>query len=99
LLACDPADRRKILEAELESWELSAGLSVEDWSSALAMVSDQLWNREPPELAEAVADYLEEGPDGGLLGDLTEIAVEHAGDAAGFLTAALARVAPEPEEY
>ena len=98
LLASDPVERRRILADELESWELSKDLSALDWFDALVSVSDQLWNQDPPELAQAVLDYLDgDGSDGDLLGDLTELAVDYGGDAPGYLAAALARVTPDPE--
>jgi hypothetical protein len=96
----DPAERRQILTAVLKSWELSPDQSAPDWFDALVSVSDQLWNQDPEDLAHEVMDYLDQvGPDSELLGDLTELAVEHGDDAAGYLAAALDRVTPEPEDF
>jgi hypothetical protein len=98
LLASDPAQRRRILAAELEAWGLAPDLSTEDWFEALTSISEQLWNEDPPELAQAVVRYLQAaGTDDGLLGDLTELAVDQLGDATGFLKAAYARLEPIPE--
>jgi hypothetical protein len=95
LHASDPAQRRRILVAVLESWGLAADQSKEDWLAALTSVSERLWNEEPAELAEAVVRYLEgTRADPGLLGDLTELAVQHSGDEAGFRKAAYARLEP-----
>jgi hypothetical protein len=92
LLASDPNQRHTILAATLQSWRLPRELSTQDWSDALTRISDQLWNQEPSELAPAVVDYLSvTGPDEQLLGDLVELAVDHQGDNAAFLTAAWAR--------
>ena len=98
LLASDPVARQQILAAELKTWNLSSEESTPAWLDALVSVSDQLWHQDPPELADAVLYYLDrEGPDSELLADLTELALDHGNDPAGYLAAALARVTPEPE--
>jgi hypothetical protein len=97
LLAADRAQRHRILAEELESWQLSPELSAQDWFEALIRVSDQLWNQDPPELAEAAWRYLDEGSDPDLLGDLTELCVDHQGDMPAFMAAAQARLTPDPE--
>lgn len=88
----DPVNRHQILAEYLRTWDLSDTESLPDWLAALTSVSDQLWDAEPPELADAARDYLAHGPDDLLLGDLTEIAVEHAADRARFLHAARKRL-------
>jgi len=93
LLASEPDQREQILADVLTSWHLPPD-SEQQWSNALHRVSAQLWNEEPSEFTTAVADYLlGEGSDHFLLGDLAELAVEHAADKHAFLDAALQRVA------
>jgi hypothetical protein len=70
-------------------------VSTQDWLDALTQVSDQLWHDDPPEVGQAVLRYLDgDGPEPGLLDDLAELAIEHAGDSAGYLAAIHTRTAP-----
>jgi hypothetical protein len=99
LRVSDPADRHRILTAVLESWELGPGQSQPDWLDALVSVSDQLWNLDA-DLAHETMDYLDLiGPDSDLLGDLTELAVEHGPGTAAYHEAALDRLTPDPEDF
>ncbi|MBI1758657.1 MAG: hypothetical protein HYR62_05460 [Actinobacteria bacterium] len=83
LHAGDPEHRRRILSEELRRWQLGPDLSEHAWSDALTRVSDQLWHQDPPDLGEAARRYLDrEGADPDLLGDLTELAVDHHDDEA-----------------
>lgn len=92
LLASDPDQRQRILAGVLASWQLPPD-DEQQWSDALHQISARLWNPEPDELTTAVADYLmSDGADGLLLGDLTELAIEHAADERAFMAAAIARV-------
>jgi hypothetical protein len=53
-----------------------------------------------PDLARETMDYLDlVGPDGELLGDLTELAVEHGQGTTSYHEAALDRVTPDPEDF
>jgi hypothetical protein len=99
LLVSDPAERRQILTAVLESWELSPDQSAPEWLDALVSVTDQLWNHEG-DFAREVMDYLDQvGPDGELLGDLTELALEHGPDCTSYLEAAIDRLTPDSEDF
>ncbi|GAA2603331.1 IS1096 element passenger TnpR family protein [Paractinoplanes durhamensis] len=99
LRVSDPADRHRILTAVLESWELAPGQSVLDWIDALVSVSDQLWNPDT-DLARETMDFLDlVGSDSELLGDLTELALEHGHDTTGYHEASLDRVTPDPEDF
>jgi hypothetical protein len=93
----DPGHRHQILAEYLDTWELQDTESVPDWLTALTSVSDQLWYGEPPELADAARDYLAQGRDEILLGDLTELTVKNAADRARFLDAARERLAINDE--
>jgi hypothetical protein len=93
----DPGHRHQILAEHLPTWELRDGESVPDWLAALTSVSDQLWDAEPPDLADAARDYLAQGFDETLLGDLTELAVRCGADRARFLDEARERLAIEEE--
>jgi hypothetical protein len=88
LLASDPEQRRRILAAYAEAFGHDEDISLPDWLDALALVSDQLWHNDPPQVGQAVLEYLDgEGPDLDLLGDLAELAIKHTGDTARYLTA------------
>jgi hypothetical protein len=94
LLASDPLQRRRILADDAEEWG-PQDVSTQDWLDALTRVSDQLWHDNPPEVGQAVLRYLDgDGPEPGLLDDLAELAIEHAGDSAGYLAAIRTRTAP-----
>jgi len=98
LRVSDPADRHRILAAELESWKLAPSQSVPAWSAALTAISDQLWNLES-DLARETISYLDQvGPDDELLGDLTELAVEHGLGTTRFDAAARDRLTVDPED-
>ena len=95
LLASDPLQRRRILADDAEEWGPNEDVSTQDWLDALTQVSDQLWHDDPPEVGQAVLRYLDgDGPEPGLLDDLAELAIEHAGDSAGYLAAIHTRTAP-----
>jgi hypothetical protein len=92
LLASEPDQRQRILAGVLAFWQLPP-VDKQHWSDALHRVSARLWNGETDELTTAVADYLlTEGTDELLLGDLTELAIEHTSDEQAFTAAAVARV-------
>jgi hypothetical protein len=92
LLGSEPDLRQRILASVLASWHLPP-VDKQQWSYTLHRVSARLWNGEPDELVTAVADYLlTEGTDELLLGDLTELAIEHTSDEQAFTAAAVARV-------
>ena len=98
LLASDPDQRERILDSVLASWQPPPD-HEQQWSAALHQVSARLWSAEPDELTTAVADYLlAAGTDGDLLGDLTELAIEHASDERAFLAAAVARVTVDADD-
>jgi hypothetical protein len=99
LLASEPDQRERILTGVLASWELPPG-DEQQWSDALHKISARLWNAEPDELTTAIANYLlSEGPDELLLGDLTELSIEHASDERGFVAAAVERVIVDADDF
>jgi hypothetical protein len=99
LLASEPDQREQILAGVLASWQLSPD-DQQQWSDALHQVSARLWNAAPDEFTMAVADYLlAEGIDELLLGDLTELSIEHASDEQAFVAAAVARVTVDADDF
>jgi hypothetical protein len=107
LLGSDPDQRRLIHTDRLRTSQAPAGTPPQQWLDAVTLVSDRLWNDDPPGLAEAVTaqlDLLErldkhehiidfesmEAPSA-LLDRLAELALEHAGDAEGFLASVRTR--------
>jgi hypothetical protein len=99
LLASEPDQREQILAGVLASWQLPPD-DQQQWSDALHQVSARLWNAAPDELTMAVADYLlTEGTDELLLGDLTELSIEHAFDEQAFVAAAVARVTVDADDF
>jgi hypothetical protein len=99
LLASEPDQRQQILAGVLASWQLPPA-DEQQWSDALHRVSARLWNGEPDELTTAVVDYLlTEGADELLLGDLTELSIEHASDEQAFVAAAIERVTVDEDNF
>jgi hypothetical protein len=95
----DPEHRHRILAEQLRDWSLSDTDSPTEWLAALQSVSDQLWDADPPQLADAAREYVASGLDETLLGDLTEIAVECGEDRAAFLRAAGERLTVDDEPW
>ena len=95
----DPEQRHRILAEHLKDWALSDTDTSTEWLAALQSVSDQLWDADPPQLADAARDYMATGLDETLLGDLTEIAVECGDDRAAFLRAASERLTIDNEPW
>jgi hypothetical protein len=94
LLACDCEQRRRVLAAYAEEFGHHEDIALPDWLDALALVSDQLWHNDPPQVGQAVLKYLDgAGPDLDLLGDLAELAIKHTADPARYLKR---RAQPDP---
>jgi hypothetical protein len=103
LLASDPAQRRQIHAARLRSSATPAGVAPQQWLDAVALVSDRLWNEEPPGFSAIVAaqlnrlealdkhdhiiDFESVEVSPELLDRLARLALEHP-DTAGFVRAA-----------